>query len=120
MSQIINIEQLRAKNALAADGVKKQDGEGDALSGFSSLIINNGLPSAIAFAVYKGSATQAGRIATAIATHLESLPGGSPFTSRTDSAVALRDALCHCDAFTVRRCTDEALAFLSYLKRFQR
>lgn len=113
MSQLINIEQIRAKNALAATGAKKQNGEGDNLSGYPSLIMNNGLIATIAFSIDKAKQHQ--RIADEIAKHLNDRK-----IIITTDAKNLRDALCKCSASTLQRATDEALQFLSYLKRFQR
>jgi CRISPR-associated protein Cmr5 len=115
MSQ--NLEQLRASSALAqADKTRQQPGEGNCLSGYPSLIINNGLLAALAFSLDKQK--QHLRVADAIATHLHQRrvvpqPGaGGP------GAKLLLDALSKADSFTLRRATDEALAFLAYLKRF--
>ena len=115
MSQLINIEQIRAKNALGdvAKNARKKANEGDNLSGYPSLIINNGLIATIAFSIDKGNQHQ--RIAEALAFHLNE----RKILSAKD-ATGLRDALCMGDAATLQRATHEALQFLSYLKRFQR
>jgi CRISPR/Cas system CMR-associated protein Cmr5 small subunit len=115
MSKLVNIEQVRAKNALGdkAKKAKKVDGEGDNLSGYPSLIINNGLIATIAFSLDKGKQHQ--RIADAIAFHLNDLG-----IVGAEDAAHLRDALCNCDASVLQRATHETLQFLSYLKRFQR
>jgi CRISPR/Cas system CMR-associated protein Cmr5 small subunit len=117
MSHLINIEQIRAKNALGKTAqeakAKKENGEGDNLSGYPSLIINNGLIATIAFSIDKGKQHQ--RIAHALAFHLNE----RGIISAKD-ATGLRDALCMGNAATLQRATHEALQFLSYLKRFQR
>jgi CRISPR-associated protein Cmr5 len=113
MSQLINIEQIRAKNALAATSVKKRSDEGDNLSGYPSLIINNGLIATIAFSIHKEKQHQ--RIADAIARHLKDRK-----IVDANDAMALRDALCNSNATTLQRASHEALHFLSYLKRFQK
>jgi CRISPR type III-B/RAMP module-associated protein Cmr5 len=113
MSQLINIEQIRAKNALGATNAKKQNGEGDNLSGYPSLIMNNGLIPTIAFSIHKEG--QHERIADAIACHLNDRAILS-----AKNAKGLRDALCNGNASMLQRATHEALQFLSYLKRFQR
>lgn len=114
---LTNIEQIRARNALSdvAGRVKrdKDAGEGDALSGYPSLVINNGLLATIAFAVYKGDAHT--RIADAIAYHLDD----RKIIAASD-AVGLRKALSECESSTLRRATAETLAFLAYLKRFHK
>lgn len=115
MSKLVNIEQVRAANALAANEVKNEEGEreGDNLSGYPSLIINNGLIATIAFSVDKGG--QHERIAEAIAKHLRQQD-----ILVSDSAKELRDALCKAPSSTLKRATFEALEFVSYLKRFHR
>ena len=115
MSHLINIDQIRAKNALSekAKAAKKQGDEGDALSGYPSLIINNGLIACIAFSLDKEKQHQ--RIADAIAYHLND----RDILSCSD-ALSLRNALCNTDATTLQRATHETLEFLAYLKRFQR
>ncbi|MGD9420749.1 MAG: type III-B CRISPR module-associated protein Cmr5 [Verrucomicrobiota bacterium JB025] len=119
MSQLVNIDQIRARNALDHHEVKAdKDGtngkkEGDNLSGYPSLIINNGLIATLAFSVDKGG--QHERIASAIASHLNDRG-----VIKADNARSLRDALCRGESATLRQSTHEALAFLSYLKRFHR
>jgi len=113
MSQLINIEQIRAKNALGATDAKKREGEGDNLSGYPSLIMNNGLIATIAFSIHKEKQHQ--RIADAIALHLNDRK-----IVTANNAKSLREALCTSNASTLQRATQEALQFLSYLKRFQR
>jgi CRISPR-associated protein Cmr5 len=115
MSQLINIEQIRAKNALGeiAKKARKQDNEGDNLSGYPSLIVNNGLLATLAFSLDKGK--QHERIANAIAYHLSDLS-----IVKANGAKSLLDHLCEGKAATLQRATREALQFLGYLKRFQR
>ena len=112
-----NLEQVRAKHALdrAAD-VKKQSSEGDCLSGYPSLVVNNGLLATLAFSLDKEK--QHVRVANAVAYHLHNL-GTVPQTGNgMPSASTLRDALTRADSQILRRATGEALAFLAYLKRF--
>lgn len=115
MDSLTNIEQIRAKNALSEKGnaAAKRSNEGDALSGYPSLIINNGLIACIAFSIDK--AGQHARIADAVAFHLNERG-----ILKASDALSLRDALCCNGSSTLRRATHETLQFLSYLKRFQR
>lgn len=113
MSNLVNLDQVRASRALAASNVKKQEKEGDNLSGYPSLIVNNGLIATIAFSVDKGG--QHERIAKALADYLKERN-----IVQSVDATSLRDALCNADSSTLRRATRESLAFLSYLKRFHR
>lgn len=120
MSHLINIDQVRAKNALSEKGnsAKKQGSEGDALSGFPSLIINNGLIATVAYALDKKN--QHERIVDAICYHLAHLPDESLLGDYPVNAKGLRDCLCSGDSTLLKRCTHESLEFLAYLKRFQR
>ena len=118
-----NLDQIRARNALDCSvdchdpnrDARKQDREGNCLSGYPSLIITNGLLATLAFSIDKKR--QHERIANAIGYHLASrgvVPQPKP------SATALRAALTaqNADALMLQRATDEALAFLAFLKRF--
>lgn len=116
------LAQVRAANALSASHVKGmglgQKG-GNALSGFPMLIKTDGLLGAGAFAVElnaKGDPKQEGArlIMNAVATHLAAV-GISKATLAKDLVEELSIAA---DASQLRRATAEALAFLSYLKRF--
>ncbi|MCF6277236.1 MAG: type III-B CRISPR module-associated protein Cmr5 [Anaerolineales bacterium] len=120
MSHLINIDQVRAKNALSPKGnaARKQAGEGDALSGFPSLIINNGLIATVAYAIDKGG--QHERIVDALCYHLAHLPAENLMGDYPENAKGLRDCLCSGDSSLLKRCTHESLEFLAYLKRFQR
>lgn len=113
MSKLTNLAQVRASHALLASSVKRQESEGDSLSGYPSLIINNGLIATIAFSVDKGG--QHERIAAALAEHLR-----RQNIVQCSDAKSLRDSLCDTDSSTLRIATAESLAFLSYLKRFHR
>lgn len=113
-----NREQIRAKNALVATegGVRgKGIQEGDALSGFPALVVNNGLLATIAFSREKGQGYT--EICDAIARHLadkdiDLLPATHPDTQ------ALLEHLTENDSICLRLITAETLAFLNYLKRF--
>ena|SRR5213592_2899201 len=109
-----NLEQIRAKHALDhATEVKKRENEGDCLSGYPSLIVNNGLLATLAFSLDKEK--QHLRVANAVAYHLHHL---GVVSQNAPGASALRDALVKADSHALRRATAEALAFLAYLKRF--
>lgn len=122
-----NLEQRRAAHALAkAQACRKQDNDGDCLPGYPGLIINNGLLATLAFAMEKsivmGQVSRRAQwwaVSSAIADHLHQLGIVRSQQGEPDAA-SLRNELIstRCDAFTLRRATDEALAFLGYLKRF--
>ena len=117
------LAQIRAINALNSSRVRDmgigQNG-GDALSGFPLIIKSCGLLAATAFAIELKSSGEpkhegARLIMLEVAKHL------------SDSAIAICEActardlveeLAHSDSSQLRRATAEALAFLSYLKRF--
>lgn len=114
-----NLEQRRAWNARTkTSDCRKREGEGDCLSGYPGLIINNGLLACLAFSLDKQGQHQ--RVAKAIAYHLDEME----ICRRTDGGHADAVWLLHhlsngqTTAQTLRRATDEALAFLGYLKRF--
>jgi CRISPR/Cas system CMR-associated protein Cmr5 small subunit len=123
-----NLEQRRAANALAkADYCRKGKGEGDCLSGFPGLIINNGLLACLAYSLDKQG--QHDRVANAIAFHLHEMEiaerlGGGQADARwlldylVGRARNQQNQFIQVSAHTLRRATDEALAFLGYLKRF--
>jgi CRISPR/Cas system CMR-associated protein Cmr5 small subunit len=118
-----SLAQIRAENALRSSRTKEMLGQkgGDALSGFPVLIKTAGLLAAGAFAVEvnkDGQPKQKGArlIMDAIAQHLSS-PG-----VRICDAASARDLVEELaaakDSSQLRRATAEAIAFLSYLKRF--
>ncbi len=115
-----NLEQVRARNAHAAiqAGVRGRGVEdGDALSGFPALVINNGLQATLSFSISKKDKGGYKEICDAIATHLADpligLLKGVPATRE-----GLRDFLAEQDSGTLRLCTGETLAYLNYLRRF--
>ena len=132
-----NLEQKRAFNALEKSfSCRKREGEGDCLSGFPSLIINNGLIACLAYSIEKSAKKDGSldnqkqwiNISNAIAFHLHEMGIASEPHGHADT-LWLRDYLAGqarnaqnqtiaADSFTLRRATDEALVFLSYLKRF--
>ena len=118
-----NLEQIRARNALArADEVRARNNEGNALSGYPSLVTNNGLLATVAFSIQKGDQMQ--RIADAIGYHLSHLGVGHQGVNLLEghpadaSGILSRISAVNADAMLLQRCTAEALAFLAYLKRF--
>lgn len=125
-----NLDQIRAKNALAAAQSKKRDRNNAEtnqfefvradVAGFPALIIQNGLLAAFAYASEEGKTTRAGikfacdRTAAHLAEH-----GIDVLRNQTTSA-ALIDALSRkaATSLDLQRATSEVLAFFSYLKRF--
>jgi CRISPR/Cas system CMR-associated protein Cmr5 small subunit len=118
-----NLEQIRARNAITRfQDVHGRQGEGNALAGYPSLIINNGLLATVAFSIQKGD--QMLRIANAIGYHLSNLHDGQQNRNLLQGCSADADGVLNrlsaqtVDATLLQECTAEALAFLSYLKRF--
>lgn len=118
-----NLEQIRARNALArAAEVRARQGEGNALPGYPSLIINNGLLATIAFSIHKED--QMRRIADAIGYHLSNLGDGAQRRNLLHDCSADADGILNrlsaatADASLLQQCTAEALSYLAYLKRF--
>ena len=113
-----NREQIRAKNALAAikGGVRGRGiQEGDALSGFPALVVNNGLLATMAFSMKQGEGFL--EVCDAIARHLSDKEIGLLQVANADTSTLLKH-LTESDSIQLRLCTSEALAYLNYLRRF--
>jgi CRISPR type III-B/RAMP module-associated protein Cmr5 len=113
-----NREQIRAKNALlAVEGGMKGKGiqDGDALSGFPALVVNNGLLATIAFSLKQGQGYQ--EVCDAIACHLAD-KDIALLAAANANTMALLKHLTENDSIQLRLCTAETLAFLNYLRRF--
>ena len=129
-----NLAQLRAANAFTVldeifPNLRSKDGRA-ALNGYAALIHNNGLIAAVAYSLHKGDEMLL--VANALAYHLENfsnnrslippihpIPKGANFTGKQRGAARLIRSLSKQDCELVRlmHCADEALAFLTYLKR---
>jgi CRISPR-associated protein Cmr5 len=122
-----NLEQLRAAHALAywsdpKNHTANQGAEGgEVVSKLPALIINNGLLATAAFAKSKGGGYEA--IILRIFQHLARVEIGvypAPVGFRQGDGQLdphLRELTAR-DSTTLQRATAEALAYLSYLKRF--
>jgi len=116
-----NLEQIRAAAALKFWKVQEDASEttgkkgGDVIRGLASLVINNGLLATLAFATEKQGGHE--KLAKEIGRFLEERgiikPSGETVKDVTQS---LTDA----DSLTLQRATAEALAYISYLKRFRK
>ncbi|MCP5517942.1 MAG: type III-B CRISPR module-associated protein Cmr5 [Verrucomicrobiales bacterium] len=128
-----NYDQVRAKHALdfarnVAEGRVNASGKegGDAMRKIPAMIMANGLLAAIAFAIEQKKDRQTGQmeprskghcaIFDAIAGHLAADPIG--VTPGVTDARSLIDHLVEADSQTLKLATDEALAWLSYARRF--
>ena len=116
------LAQIRAANAIHASekpGIGSGQREGNALSGFPMIIKTDGLLAAAAFAVEKksnGEPKQRGAklVLEEVAKHLTMLG----ITKAITADALVNELAIAADASQLRRATSEALAFLSYLKRF--
>jgi CRISPR type III-B/RAMP module-associated protein Cmr5 len=126
-----NLEQIRALNAHRFWNPADEAGrarleevrgeqEGDVVRGLSSLIISNGLLATLAFAKEKGKGYK---------TFLEEI-GAFLSTAREDGRGLINQPVKTLDDFIkvltsndsslLQQATDEALAYLGYLKRFRK
>ena len=125
MSNIINMEQIRAARALtdAREIYTARRDNGDQLSGYHSLIITNGLLATMAYSIDKGGENQL--IAEKLMAHLAELQRQKLFPEPALSG-RLKDDLqtiSSSDKVTplmLAMMTDECMAYLNYLKRFVR
>lgn len=120
-----NLEQIRATNALRtaahAEGIVR------ATKGYVSklpaMILTNGLLAAVAFASERKARTERKRpemniAAAGIAQHLADPRLQFQGLNQCKDAESLLAALAKLQSLDLQRATDEALAFLGYLKRF--
>ena len=125
MSNIINMEQIRAARALtdAQEIVSKRGTDGDQLSGYHSLIITNGLLATMAYSIDKKKENEL--IAEKLMGHLAALQRQKLFPEPALSGRLKDDLLTISSSHKVTplilaMMTDECMAYLNYLKRFVR
>jgi len=108
-----NLDQLRAAHALAAAASTDKS----SVAKLPGMILTNGLLATLAFACEPGKKNREGQLAAAdsVAKHLVAT---LPELIGASTGTALGDKLAKGDALTLQRATTEALAYLSYLKRF--
>jgi len=103
-----NLDQIRAKNALAAKvGTGKEGGESVAKK-VPAMIIENGFLGAFAFAVENGKGYL--DVFNAIISHLVEVGIVAPDKRAIGN-------FCEMDAVALRAASAEAMAFLNYLRR---
>lgn len=112
-----NLDQIRAKAAISLIK-EKQDLKRGAISRLPALIINNGLLAAAAFAEANGGGDNKEHLKAAmkgVARHL-----ADRGITRTDARTTpeMLDSLSRAKSSTLQRATHEALAYISFLKRF--
>ncbi|MDD4441258.1 MAG: type III-B CRISPR module-associated protein Cmr5 [Kiritimatiellae bacterium] len=116
---IVNLEQIRARNALKAGKTKMSGKEnGEVIKKIPPLIMNHGL---LAIGAYAFDEKNRGYKAAvdAIAEHLADKEIGLlPKEFQADTQ-GLMDYLCNkADSFQLKQCTAEAIAWLNYARRF--
>jgi len=115
-----NLEQIRAANAFAAASgtTFKGANDGEVVKKLPPMIRANGILGALAFAMENDRKTGHADVFRAIVAHLATLKR-LPGAGRMELAGFLQD-LSSADAATLRAVTQEAMAYLSYLRRFAR
>ena len=121
--RIVNLEQVRAKNALNAAKEKSYDcgGEngGQIVKKIPPLVMNHGLLAALAFACEKKEGSGWRNLFDELAKHLADkeialLPRDCVTAEKLLKHLTGKDA----DSLLLRRCTMESLAWLDYARRF--
>jgi CRISPR type III-B/RAMP module-associated protein Cmr5 len=120
-----NLDQVRAAHALNwlkkvnIDAKKPVLVRRDAAK-LPAMLLSNGLLATFAFACEEGKAPRSGlkKACEGIAVHLGQSATGISELAGITSPETLTDKLAQGDAFTLQRATAEALAYLSYLKRY--
>jgi len=110
-----NLDQLRAAHALNAAA----DTDKSSVAKLPGMILTNGLLATLAFACEAKKENRKGQLAAAdaLAKHLAAtIPELAGAT--TGNALGTKFAAKDTEALTLQRATTEALAYLSYLKRF--
>ncbi len=109
-----NLEQIRAAAALpVAAGLQRS-----AVSKLPGLILNNGLLAAAAFCDAQGGGVNRPDQATAMQAVARHLAARGIVGNQVNDIRPMIDDLAARDSIALQRATSEALAFLSYLKRF--
>ena len=111
-----NLEQIRAKNAYAArDSIGKGKEGGRAVAKkVPAMIVSNGFIGALAFAVEDNGGYLT--VFQAVIKHLHDAKLDCGINANEPQAFL--DELCGKSADTLRAITDEAMAYLNYLRRF--
>jgi len=114
-----NLDQIRATAANnLCNGAQFTRSE---IAGFPSLVMNNGLLAATAFAIESDRDARSGisQAVDGMARHLANPAHGMTALKDVTSAAALiRDLSAKATSLDLQRATAEALAFFSYVKRF--
>lgn len=111
-----NLEQIRAQNAYAArDSIGKGKEGGRAVAKkVPTMIVSNGFIGALAFAIEDNGGYLT--VFQAVIDHLHKANLNCGIVAKEPKAFL--DELCGKSADTLRAITDEAMAYLNYLRRF--
>jgi CRISPR-associated protein Cmr5 len=113
-----NLDQLRAAHALETI-THNEKLDRSAVAKLPAMILNNGLLGTLAFANEgKDSRSHLSKAAHSLAAYLSKPEIGLPGLRAGSSTKELAEALAKGDAINLQRATAEALAYLSYLKRY--
>lgn len=109
-----NIEQIRALNALeAAKGLERS-----AVNKLPAMIITNGLLATAAFCSAEGSSESRKGMQKALKSTIEHLKTRKMLSNDVKTIENMIEELSKRDSHHLQQVTAEALAFISYLKRF--
>ncbi len=109
-----NLDQLRAAHALS----EAKNTDKSSVAKLPSMLLINGLLGALAFACEEGKRDAMNAAADALARHLSNPALALPELANCKTGTALGAQLAKGEALTLQRATTEALAYLSYLKRY--
>lgn len=109
-----NLEQLRAANAL--EPAKSLDRS--AVNKLPAMILTNGLLATAAFCLAEGGGDSRGQMKEALNATAKHLADRTLINKNKANIQGLIEDLTKRDSEHLQRATNEALAFLAYLKRF--
>ena len=109
-----NLDQIRARNALAAKIGAGTEGGENVAEKIPVMIRDNGFIGAMAFAKEKGKGYA--DVFKAVISHLKDVNRLHGMSPEFDAFLC---DLCEKDSAVLRSVTAEAMAFLNYLRRFQ-
>jgi CRISPR/Cas system CMR-associated protein Cmr5 small subunit len=117
---IKNLEQIRARNALvAAKDPYRGDNEGEVVKKIPAMIRGNGFLAAAAFALQKGGDYE--RVFAGIVNHLAGKEAAKLMQpGSVEDLVRWLSTYGKATAARLREVTQEAMAYLAYLRRFAR
>ena len=115
-----NLSQLRARHALEATEDREYRGanDGEVVRKIPSMIRENGILGALAFAKENQGKTNHADVFFKIISHLKKLDRIEDDVDHEGSLDSFIKYLCEGDSAQLRAVTEEAMAYLNYLRRF--